>query len=129
MPHEVTFNKTGKEIKAAIARRIAAQQARLDRRSESLDDLIKDERRVRSYLIRSSQHNFGHGNRGNYELFSMEDISSEEKDQIDQMLRRIYEIQQEIRRLKLIADNIEEQRTFELTYNDLVSYGFSVDID
>lgn len=129
MPVNVTFNKTGKEIKAAIANRVSALQERLDKRNESLDVLLKDEKRLRSYLVRSSQQNLGHGNRGGYTLNTPDDISSEDKDQIDQMLRRINEIQQEILRLKLIANNIEERRTFELSYNDLVSYGFGVAIE
>ncbi len=42
-------------------------------------------------------------------VYSEDDISSEEKEEIDQMLRRIFEIEQEMWSLKLIADHIDLQ--------------------
>ena len=127
MALKISFRKQGTEIKTAIDKRLAALQSRLDKRNESLDSLIQDEKRLRSYLIRSSQFNRSHGGYGEYTLFSEEDISSEEKKEIDQLLRRIFEIQQEIRRLTLIHNHLEDDRVFELDYNDLISYGFQVD--
>lgn len=121
---QIIFKKTGKEIQAAIAKRVAALQKRLEKRNQSLDALIDDRKRLRSYLVRSSERNFGHGNRGEYMLVSEDDISSEEKEEIDQMLRRIFEVEQEIRRLRLISEHIAPRDTFELNFNDLVSYGF-----
>jgi hypothetical protein len=124
MTLRVTFKKTGQEIQDGIANRITALQARLDRRNQSLEELLDDRAKLRSYLVRSSQTYAHHGGRGEYMLVSEEDISSEEKEEIDQMLRRIFEIEQEIRRLKLIAQHIVPTDTFELEFNDLVSYGF-----
>lgn len=62
--------------------------------------------------------------RGQYMLVSEDDISSEEKEEIDQMLRRILEIEQEIRRLKLTSHHLDPDTVFELTFDDLISYGF-----
>ena len=126
MPLKLTFNKTGQEIQDAIEKRVVALQSRLDSRNQSLDTLLDDRIRLRSYLVRSSQRNYGHGGQGNYTLFSEDDISSEEKEEIDQLLRRIFEIEQEIRRLKLIAIHIELDVTHQLDFNDLVSYGFDL---
>ena len=92
--------------------------------NQSLDELLDNRARLRSYLVRSSQHNYGHGTRGRYTLVSEDDISSEEKEEIDQMLRRIFEIEQEVHRLKLISHHITPEDVFELDYDDLVSYGF-----
>lgn len=124
---DITFKKTGQEIQTAIADRIAALQSRLDKRNQALEALLDDRQRLRSYLIRSTRPNYGHGEYGNYMLtFGEGDISSEEKEEIDQMLRRIFEIEQEIRRLKLIQHHIDPEDSFDLQYNDLVSYGFNL---
>jgi len=126
----IVFKKTGHEIQAAVASRISALSSRLHKRNMTLDELLNDRAKLRSYLVRSSQRNFGHGGRSDYVLFSENDISSEEKEEIDQLLRRIFEIEQEIRRLKLLSDHIEPERTFELQFNDLISYGFDLpDVD
>lgn len=53
MPLELTFPKSGAEIKEAIGRRLEQLQARLTRRSRQLDELMDDRQRLRSYLIRS----------------------------------------------------------------------------
>ncbi len=126
MALDVTFRKSGQAIIDAIGNRVAALQARLDKRNESLDALLDDRKKLRSYLVRSSQYNVGHGSRGQYMLVGDDDIASEEKEEIDQMLRRIFEVEQEIRRLKLIAQHIDPTETFELKFNDLVSYGFDL---
>lgn len=126
MPLRVTFHKAGNEIKQAIQRRVGQLKSRLERRYTALNEFMKDENKLRSYLIRSSQYNVGHGSGGNYVLFGEDDISSEEKEEIDQLCRRIFEIEQEIRRLQLIALHMEDDREFELDFGDLISYGFDL---
>lgn len=86
--------------------------------------MLDDRKRLRSYLVRSSQQNYGHGSRGQYTLYGEEDISSEEKEEIEQMLRRIFEIEQEVRRLTLVTEHLDPKETFQLSYQELVSYGF-----
>ena len=121
---KVVFKKSGREIQAAIENRISGLQSRLNKRNQSLDALLDDRTKLRSYLVRSSTRNYGHGGGGEYALVSKDDISSEEKEEIDQLLRRINEIEQEIRRLKLIAHHLSPKDNFELNYNELISYGF-----
>ena len=126
MPLELTFPKSGAEIREAIGRRLEQLQARLTRRSEQLDELMNDRKRLRSYLIRSSEqpwgHNVGPGASGH--LASLTDISSEERDEIRQLCRRVNEIEQEIKRLTLVRAHLKDDQIFPLPYGDLVLYGF-----
>jgi hypothetical protein len=124
MDTNIVFQKTGAEIKAAVEKRREQVQQRLDRRNAALDHFMEDPRRVRSYLIRSARPpQWSHGERG-YVLVSADDISSEEREEIDQLCQCIYEMEQELRRLALITAHLKDDQVFELTFNDLVGYGF-----
>jgi hypothetical protein len=125
---DVIFHKTGAEIKQAIQERVGELQMRLQYRSQALDEFMQDTGKLRSYLIRSTQRNYGHGGGGRYGLVGKDDISSEEIEEIDQLCRRIYEIEQEMRRLALVAAHIEEAKVFQLNYELLLSYGFKAEI-
>jgi hypothetical protein len=116
----IVFRKTGKEIKAAVQKRRGHLQERLDRRNAILNQFMQDPQRVRSYLIRSSQATYSHGQR----LYAASEISSEEREEIDQLCQRIYEIEQELRRLALVTAHLEDDQTFELNFDELVAYGF-----
>lgn len=119
----ITFRKTGAESKAAVQRRREQVRQRLEKRNAALDEFMQNPRRVRSYLIRSGQAQWGHGQRG-YTLTSREDISSEEREEIDQLCQRIYEMEQELRRLALITQHLDDDQVFELSFDDLIGYGF-----
>lgn len=119
----IAFRKTGAEIKAAVERRREQVRQRLEKRNAALDEFMQNPRRVRSYLIRSSQAQWGHGQRG-YALSSREDISSEEREEIDQLCQRIFEMEQELRRLALVAQHLDDEQMFDLSFDDLIGYGF-----
>ncbi len=123
MVTNIVFRKTGAEIKAAVEKRREQVQQRLDRRNVALDRFMEDPRRVRSYLISSSQTQWSHGER-EYALVSADDVSSEEREEIDQLCKRIYEMEQELRRLALITAHLQNDQVFELSFNELVGYGF-----
>jgi len=123
MVTNIVFRKTGAEIKAAVEKRREQVQQRLDRRNVALDRFMEDPRRVRSYLISSSQTQWSHGER-EYALVSADDVSSEEREEIDQLCKRIYEMEQELRRLALITAHLQDDQVFELSFNELVGYGF-----
>ncbi len=123
MAPTITFRKTGAEIKAAVQKRQEQVQQRFARRNAALDRFMEDPRRVRSYLISSSQALWSHGERG-YALVSANDISSEEREEIDQLCKRMYEMEQELRRLALITTHLDDDQVFELSFDELVGYGF-----
>jgi len=129
MALELRFRKTGKEIKTALRNRVAQLEQRLVKRNASLDDFLQDKKKVRSYLIRSSQQTWMGHRQGEKALFSHEDISSEEKEEIAQLCRRVYEIEQELHRLNLIAAHLQDEQIFELPFDDLVGYGFEASLE
>lgn len=119
----IVFRKTGKEIKTAIANRRAQLEQRLKQRNESLNSFLKDAAKVRSYLVRSTRPDYGHGS-GGYVLYGKDDISSEERQEMDQLCQRIFEIEQELHRLAYVITHLEDEVVFELNFNDLIGYGF-----
>jgi hypothetical protein len=123
---QVTFLKTGKEIRQAVHNRIE----RLRRRNEALDVFLSDKTKVRSYVIRSSPLPWGgHGRPDSKALYAPGEISSEEKEEISQLCRRIFEIEQELHRLSLVAAHLKDEQTFQLPYEDLVAYEFEARLD
>ncbi len=123
MPLQIMFEKTGKEIKAAVQKRRQQLQERLDKRNQTLDEFMKDAHKVRSYMIRSSQRVYAHGGQG-YVLYSKDDISSEEQQEVAQLCQRIFEIEQELHRLALLVVHLKDDQVFELRFDDLIGYGF-----
>jgi len=128
MAIEIRFRKTGREIKAAVARRSEQLQSRLERRNQVLNEFMQSPQKVRSYMVRSSRPDYGmHGGRGgsSYVLFGPDDLSSEEKQEIQQLCARIFEIEQELHRLALVATHLDDEQGLELSIDDLISYGFN----
>ena len=117
------FFKTGKEIKAAIAKRISHLSERLKSQDFELDSFMHDTKKLRSYLIHSANPSFAAPQRL-ATIHEEEEISHEEKEHIDHLCRLIYDLEQEIRRLKLVSRHIDDERDFELNINELVMYGF-----
>jgi hypothetical protein len=126
-PMNLVFRKTGKEIKAAITNRRSQLEQRLKQRNESLDMFLKNTLKVRSYLVRSTQPDYSHRGPGGYVLFGKSDISSEERQEIDQLCQRIFEIEQELHRLAYVVTHLEDNVVFELDFNDLIGYGFDAE--
>ena len=123
----IVFHKTGKEIKAAVTNRRTQLEQRLKQRNEALDMFLKDALKVRSYLVRSTQPDYSHRSSGGYVLFGKDDISSEERQEMDQLCQRIFEIEQELHRLAYVATHLEDNVVFELNFNDLIGYGFDAE--
>ena len=123
----IVFHKTGKEIKAAVTNRRTQLEQRLQQRNEALDMFLKDTPKVRSYLVRSTQPDYSHRGSGGYVLFGKDDISSEERQEMDQLCQRIFEIEQELHRLAYVVAHLEDNVVFELNFNDLIGYGFDAE--
>ena len=108
MAIEIRFRKTGREIKAAVAQRSEQLRARLEKRNQVLSEFLQSPQKVRSYMVRASRPEYGHGGRGGYTLFGSDDISSEEKQEIQQLCARIFEIEQELHRLALVSTHLDD---------------------
>lgn len=128
MPIEIVFRKTGKEIKTAIQKRREQLELRLAVRNQSLDEFMQHPRKVRSYLVRQTERRF-HSAGDGYALYSNEDISSEEAQEINQLCRRIFEIEQELHRLTLINRHLHDDQIFDLKFDDLIAYGFDASLE
>ena len=119
------FAKLGRDIKAAVARRIQQLQQRLDRRNEALGEFMADRALVRSYLVRVAGDRMSlHGYNKPSPLHSEAEIASEQIEEIRKVCERIYELEQEIHRLRLVIAHLADDATFELGYDDLAGYGF-----
>ncbi len=121
----ISFQKKGSEIKAAVRARCAALRARLDHRNKTLDALMADRRKLRSYLVLSVDHRYGM-HEGSGDLRGRDDISSEEIEDINQLCKRIREIEAELYRLEMMLAHLEDDKEFSLSLQELVSYGFDV---
>lgn len=119
----IVFKKTGNEIKSAIKNRRKQLEERLQSRNEALNEFLKDEKKVRSYLIRSTALDYGHRT-GGYVLYGKDDISSEERQEMDQLCQRIFEIEQELHRLAYVSVHLDDDTVFNLNFDDLLGYGF-----
>jgi hypothetical protein len=128
MTLEITFQKTGLEVREAVSRRIEQLRSRLDNRNEELDRVMDDREKLRSYLVRTAGDTFyAHGREGP-RLYGEDEISSEAKEELRQMCRRILEIEQEIHRLRLIRTHVKDDQTIELSFDDLLIYGFDSEV-
>ena len=117
------FRKTGGEIKRAASTRLDEVRQRLERRNKVLAEFMRDAERVRSYLVRSSRPTLLHGGPS---LYAEGDISSEQMEETRQLCERIFALEVEEKRLKLTIAHLDENQTFELTYEQLASYGFEL---
>jgi len=118
----IAFRKTGKEIKAAVANRRRELEERLAPRNRALDEFLRHPDKVRSYLLRGNQ-GFGHGERSSV-LYGKDHISSEDREEMDQLCQRIFEIEHELQRLAYFVAHLDDQETFELSLGELIEYGF-----
>ena len=54
-------------------------------------------------------------------------IASERLEEIRQMCERIYDLEQDRQRLQMLIAHLADEQVFELTSDELVSYGFRPD--
>ena len=120
----IVFKKTGKEIKSAISNRRTQLESRLNSRNKTLNDFIQNPEKVRSYLTRNTKPDYSHHGRMGYVLYGKDDISSEERQEIDQLCQRIFEIEQELHRLSFVVTHLDDNTIFDLSFEELLGYGF-----
>ncbi|WP_052600049.1 hypothetical protein [Aureispira sp. CCB-QB1] len=128
MARELIFKKSGMDIKKAISSRLTSLQERLDARNIELEKFLQQPEKIRSYILRNTQYNYGGHRHGSpSRLFGKEHISVEEVEEINQMCKRIMELENEINSLKLVAKHLNHDQSFDLGFEDLIKYGFSID--
>ena len=120
----IVFKKTGKEIKSAISNRRTQLESRLNSRNKALNEFIQNPGKVRSYLTRNTKPDYSHHGRMGYVLYGKDDISSEERQEIDQLCQRIFEIEQELHRLSFVVTHLDDDTIFDLSFEELLGYGF-----
>ncbi len=120
----IVFKKTGKEIKSAISNRRTQLESRLNSRNKALNEFIQNPGKVRSYLTRNTKPDYSHHGRMGYVLYGKDDISSEERQEIDQLCQRIFEIEQELHRLSFVVTHLDDNTIFDLSFEELLGYGF-----
>jgi len=120
----IVFKKTGKEIKSAISNRKTQLESRLNSRNKTLNEFIQNPEKVRSYLTRNTKPDYSHHGRMGYVLYGKDDISSEERQEIDQLCQRIFEIEQELHRLSFVVTHLDDNTIFDLSFEELLGYGF-----
>ncbi len=120
----IVFKKTGKEIKSAISNRRTQLESRLNSRNTALNEFIQNPEKVRSYLTRNTKPDYSHHGRMGYVLYGKDDISSEERQEIDQLCQRIFEIEQELHRLAYVVTHLDDNTVFDLSFEELLGYGF-----
>jgi hypothetical protein len=59
-------------------------------------------------------------------LYSEGDISSEQMKETRQLCERIFALELEEKRLRLTIAHLDDHQTFELSYDQLASYGFEL---
>jgi hypothetical protein len=120
----INFRKTGREIKDSVQMRCEQLTQRLARRNANLDVFLNNGDLVRSYMVRQSMAS-GHS-RTDPGLWTDKAISSEQMEEVRQTCVRIYAIEQELLELRLLLSHLDDEAVFELSPEELISYGFQV---
>jgi hypothetical protein len=120
--HEgVTFKKTGAEIKSAATRRIADLEARLTKRNASLDEVMNDRQRLRSYLVRDPTARWPGAGVTQFHT----DIPSEDHEEMSELCRRIFVLEKELSTLRLLLIHLRDDQKFDLNFEQMRDYGFT----
>jgi hypothetical protein len=115
----ITFKKTGAEVKAAVRTRLLDLEQRLQKRNAALEELLRDKQRLRSYLVRDVQNPWPRP-LGQASF----DVPSEDHQEVAELCGRVYVLEKEIADLQMILAHLRDDQEFELTFEQMVSYGF-----
>jgi len=115
----VKFRKSGREIKAAIDVRIRELETRLVRRETDLQTVMDNKPMLRSYLVRDKVNDYPHGGQMRAEM------PSEEHQRVTELCRRINRIEGEMRQLAVVKENLADDQSLELSFEDITKLGFA----
>lgn len=122
MSSNILFKKTGRQLAEAINNRIAFLEERLSYRNQALDDFLNNKDLVRSYIVRTANNRYEYP--GLQAIVTAKNIRSEQIEEIRKIAERVNSIEQEIRQLQLMASHLNSDEEYELTFDELIAYGF-----
>jgi hypothetical protein len=115
---EMVFKKTGAQIKEMAKQRITELEQRLSKRNAQLDQVMNDKKLLRSYLVREPENDWPHTSQRRHET------PSEEHQEITELCRRICTIESDLVQLRMIVTHMDDDKEFDLGFDDMVKYGF-----
>ena len=118
---EVRFKKTGQSIKRAATKRQADLHQRLEEAQVGLSDFIVKPNRIREYLVHRMRDELG------TDPFAMEEDIVEEHFKVNGLLKQIVSLEDELYRLAMLDNHIDDADIFELSVDELIRYGFDIE--
>ena len=80
---------------------------------------------VRSLLVRALGGRLRYRNQADAAPLHREsDISAEQMEEVRKVCERIFELEEELRRLRLLVAHLADDEVFELSFAQLAAYGF-----
>jgi hypothetical protein len=116
----ITFKKTGAEVKIAVRTRLRDLEHRLEKRNHVLEDLLDDKKRLRSYLVSDAASRWPQHGIAQFHV----DVPSEDHQEIAELCRRVSVLEKELANLQMILGHLQDDQEFELTFEQMVTYGF-----
>src|SRR5579864_7542074 len=113
----ITFRKTGAEVKTAVRTRLLDLEQRLQKRNATLEELLLDKKRLRSYLVRNLDNPWPR-TLGQAQF----DIPSEDNQEVAELCRRVFVLEKEVANLQMILTHLRDDQEFELTFEEMISY-------
>ena len=118
---EVRFKKTGQSIKRAARKRQADLHQRLEEAQVGLSDFLVKPNRIREYLVHRMRAELG------TDPFAMEEDIVEEHFKVNGLLKQIVSLEDELYRLAMLENHIDDADIFELSVDELIRYGFDIE--
>ncbi len=107
--------KSGREIKAAVAYRLGQLQRQIERRNRAIDALVQDPHKMRDCRLDPGLL-----------LRGQEEFTPSERAQIAELCRRITALEDEMERLARFQDGLAAEQVYHLTTAEASDYGFAV---
>ena len=118
---EVRFKKTGQSIKRATRKRQSDLHQRLEEAQVGLSDFLVKPNRIREYLVHRMRNELG------TDPFAMEEDIVEEHFKVNGLLKQIVSLEDELYRLAMLENHIDDADIFELSVDELIRYGFDIE--
>ena len=118
---EVRFRKTGQAIKRASRKRQAELHQRLEEAQVGLSDFLDKPNRMRDYLVHRMRDELG------TDPFAIEEDIVEEHFKLNGLLKQIVILEDELYRLAMLEQHVDDAEIFELSVDELIRYGFDIE--